>query len=461
MLVERGAGRLDALEVGGATILVVIGLCLVVALVVGLYPYVRFAASGSTGLSQRGSRGSPGASRGRAAVGDALVGAQVALAFVLLAGSALLMRSFQNLRAVEPGFRSEHVLVARVALPADGYATDGEVVAFLDLLEERLRALPGVRAAAVGPSPMALGGCSGLYVEDMVLPEGSFPPCAGMTRVGAGYFELLGVPLLSGRTLSAADVRDGAAVAVVSEGLARRLWPGSDPLGRGLRPAPRSGPPWYRVVGVVADVRGNGPAAPPTETLYFPPAMALDPWGPLRSTGLLLAVEPGAEGTAAPALRAVVADMDPDVPVTVEGGLDEQVARSMVRTSFTLFLLGSAATVALVLGLVGLYGVVSYRVGSRRAEFGIRMAMGARGQDVRNLVLRRSLGLAAAGTVLGVVAALGLTRLLESLLHDVRPGDPWLLSAAALTLLATAAVAAWIPAQRATRVDPAVTLRSE
>ena len=450
--------RLDALGVGGATVLVVLGLCVAVGVAVGAYPYLRFARSGSKGLAQRGTRGPGGGPRG-AAVGDGLVAAQVALAFVLLAGAALLLRSFQNLRAVEPGFRAEAVLAARVALPAE--RSDDEVTAFLDRLTERLRGIPGVRAAAVGPSPMELGGCSGLYAEGLELPEGTFPPCAGMTRVGSGYFELLRVGVVAGRILTPAEVREGAAVAVVSEGLARRLWPGEEAVGRGLRPAPRTGPPWYRVVGVVADVRGDGPAAPPSETVYFPPVMSLDPWGSLRTAPVLLEVDEGMEAAAAAALRATVAEMDPDVPVTVDGSVEEQLARSMVRTSFTLFLLGAAAAVALILGVVGLYGVVSYRVGTRRAEFGIRMALGADGGRVRAMVLRRSLGLVLAGIVAGVVAAALGTRLLESLLFGVRPGDPRVMIGAAAALLVTAAAAAWAPAQRATRVDPATSLRSE
>jgi putative ABC transport system permease protein len=452
--------RLDELQVGSATIAFVLLLCVVVTIALGSYPYLRFGRSGAQALNPRGVRGA--ADPRQALTGDILVAAQVALALMLLAGAALLLRSFQNLRSIDPGFRAEGVIVANLVLPPATYTSDAAVLGFLDRMDERLRAIPGVRRTAVGASPLALaGGCSGLYRDDYEPPPGTFPPCAGMARIGAGYFETLGIPIVAGRTFTEADIRDGAAVAVVTESLAKRLWPDANPIGRGVRPAPRSGPPWYRVIGVVGDVRAAGPAEPPSETVFLPVVMAHDPWGPMRAMTILAAVDPATGTALAPALRTAITSIDADVPVDIDGTLAEAVARTMVRTTFTLFLLGSAAIMALVLGLVGLYGVVAYRVGARRSEFGIRMAIGALRSDVLSLVLGHSLRLVAIGSVIGIIGAFFGTRVLGTLLHGVRPGEPWLLAASTAALFLAAFAAAWIPARRATRVDPASTLRTD
>ena len=450
--------RLDGLQVGGATVAVVAALGVAVALALGLYPWARFGGGRAGGP---GSRGARGAGRREAVAGGALVVAQVALALVLLSASALLFRSFQNLRAVDPGFRADGVLAADVSLPADRYATDLQAHQAITDLEARLAALPGVRAVAFGPSPIdGPRGCSAVMVEGMPIADDAMPPCAPMAQVTPSYFGLLGMRVVRGRGFTPADAAERAGVVVVSSNLAERLWPGEDPVGRGLRPASRRAE-FLRVVGVVDPVRAEGLHAPPTEMIYFP-SLLPEGWGwPLRGGRLMIGTEPGRETALAPALRRVVAELDPSAPVSVAGTLEEEVARSMVRTSFTLVLLGTAASMALVLGLVGLYGVVAWRVGARRAEFGIRMAMGAGRAEVRNLVLGHSLRLAAGGVALGLGAAVVLNRLLASLLHGVRPGDPWVLAATAAVLLLTAGVAAWLPAERATRVDPAVTLRAE
>ena len=453
--------RLDELSVGGTTFALTVLLALATAVLLAAYPWLRFGRRAGVVSGARGAGAGEGPHRWAAK--DGLVIVQVALALVLLAGSALLFRSFQNLRGTDPGFDPEGVVVAGVALPESRYASAGEVRGYLDGLIERAEALPGVERAALGPSPLGAGrGCSGLFVEGMILPEGQFPPCVAMTYVGPGYFDVLGIPLAAGREFVEADLGAPTSV-IVSSNLVPRLWPTGDPLEGAVHPSPRSGPPWYPVVGVAGVVHGEGPVQPATEMVYFPILSTSDyEWLEYhRSSSVLVRTEPGREEQVMAALGAVGAELDRDVPLTVTGTLEEELARSMVRTSFTLFLLGTAATMALVLGLVGLYGVVAYRVGTRRGEIGIRMAMGAGRTEVRNMVLLHSLGLVGAGTVLGLVGAALATRLLESLLHGVRPGDPGTLALAALTLLATALAASWIPARRATRVDPAATLRTE
>jgi ABC-type antimicrobial peptide transport system permease subunit len=206
-------------------------------------------------------------------------------------------------------------------------------------------------------------------------------------------------------------------------------------------------------------VRGRGPDQPLTEAVYLPIESAGDLDGVLRSLGIVVAVESGRETAIVPELRRIVSGLDTAVPLTVHGTLEDELARSMVRSSFTLFLLATAAATAVVLGLVGLYGVVAYRVETRRSEIGIRMAMGARAHQVRTMVLRHSMRLVASGTVAGLLAAILLTRTLSSLLFGVSPTDPLTLGATALVLAVAAGVATWIPAERATRVDPVRALR--
>jgi predicted permease len=447
--------RLDEIAIGWSTVAVLAALCVVLALALGLYPFLRFGRGDFTTLRGRAT----GENRGQAAIGGGLVVAQVALALVLLSGSALLFRTFQALRAVDPGFDPEGVLVTEFSLPAPSYPDAAEVRLFERRLLERVQALPGVRAAALGPSPLGQGGCNGMYVEGRVVPEGQFPPCVPVVFVSPGYFELLGIRNSAGRTFEDRD--RSVPVAVVSENVARRLWPDGNALGGGVHPSPRTGPPWYHVMGILDPVRSNGPDQEATEAVYFPIG-ALDAEGGLnRSATLLVSTTPDREMDVAPALRRAIAELDPSVPLTVHGSLSDEQARVMSRSSFTLFLLATAAGTALLLGLVGLYGVVAYRVGRRRPEIGLRMALGAPPQQVRALVLRHALRLVAAGTIIGLAASAVLTHSLSSLLFGVEPGDPATLAASAFALVATATMAAWIPARQAAKVDPARALRSD
>jgi predicted permease len=445
--------RLSEIQVRWATLALLTALAFLTSILLAIYPALRF------GRSRPGTvRGAVGQDRRTAAVGSALVVVQVALALVLLSGATLLLQTFRNLRAVDPGFDPSGVLVAELSLPAASYPERDQVRSFRERLIEQVEAVPGVRRAAFGRSPLAIGGCNGMHIEGVVLPDGEFPPCVPIAFVGPGWFEVLGIGVEAGRGIEDADLSQPT-VAVVTANAAVRLWPSGDPLAGGLHPTPRRGPPWYPVVGVAGAVRGRGPDQPLTEAVYLPIESAGDELGVLRSLGLVVSVEPGYETATVPELRRIVAGLDPSVPLTVHGTLEDELARTMVRSSFTLFLLVTAAGTAVVLGLVGLYGVVAYRVETRRAEIGIRMAVGARAPQVRTMVLRHSMGLVGLGTAGGLVAALALTRTLSSLLFGVSPTDPVTLGATAVGLAAAAGLATWIPAQRATRVDPVSALR--
>jgi len=447
--------RLDDVVIGGRTVGAMLVLSVFIAVALGLYPSLRFGRR--AGASLRGRQ--KGESRAQSLVAGGLVVAQVAFALVLLSGSALLLRTFRALRAVDPGFDPNGVLVAEFSLPEPSYPTFREVRVFQDRLLEVVAGLQGVQAAALGESPLNPGGCNGLYVEGMVIPEGQFPPCVPVVFVTPGYWELLGIRPIAGRTLSAPDL-GGPGVAVVSGNVAQRLF-ADNPLAAAVHPAPRHGPPWFRIVGVTQAIRGKGPDQPFTEAIYLPVgAMAAEGW--LTRTGtLLVKTEPGHELDLADGVRRAITVLDPSVPLTVVGSLAERQAATVSSRTFTLYLLSAAAATALVLGMVGLYGIVAYRVGMRRGEIGLRMAIGAPTGQVRNLVLGHSMRLVATGIILGLAGSAVLTRALSSLLFGVRAGDPLTLTIAAAALLSTALAASWIPAQRATRVDPAVALRIE
>ncbi len=446
--------RLDRVELGGTTVALTLALTVGTALVLALYPFLRFSGAGAT-------VGAAGASaRATSSIGSGFVVAQVALALPLLAGSALLLETFREMTAEDPGFNPEGIVVATMSLPEPSYPDAPAVEEFRTRLMNGLEGRPGLVRAALGPTPMATRGCNGLHVEGVTLAEGELPPCVPVAFIGPGYFELLGNRIRAGRGVEAADM-GGPPVAVATRNVAERLWPEGDPLTRAVHPAPLRGPPWFPVVGVVDPVLGAGPSQPPTEILYLPIG-AMDPAGWFsRWVDVLVKAPPGQEAAAAAAVRSVVRDIDPRVPVSLPGTLDQALARTMVRSTFTLFLLGTASVTALILGLVGLYGVVSYRLESRRKEIGLRMVIGAQAQQVRRLVVGHTLRMVLLGVALGVAGAAVLTRSLSSLLYGVRPGDPVILSMATLVLLVTALLASWIPARKATRIDPAVVLRAE
>jgi predicted permease len=455
--------RIEGLAVGGPTVGVTLLLSLGLAAALALWPWIRFAAVEAPAARAR-SGADPGPRSSR--IRGLLTAGQVALAVVLLSGSALLLRSFQALRAVDPGYEPDGVFVGDVTLPPGRYPSDDEVVAVYRSLLSRLEALPGVERAAIGPSPVGLTeACSVGLVEGREVADEELPPCVPMTwGVSAGYFETLGMRLVSGRAFRPEDADARAPALVVTRNLAERLWPGEDPLGKGFRPVSPPRDHFLRVVGVVEPVRGQGLDRPASEMMYFPltqpPGDGFENFAP-RSATVLVRTEAGREREVTAPFRAAVAELEPNAPLAVRGSLRDAVDATMVRTSFTLLLMGAAAGITLLLGLVGVYGVVAYQVRGRSRELGLRIALGAEAGQVRNLVLGRSLRVVLAGLLVGLVAAVYLGRFLEALLFQVEPADPALLGLAAAAMASTALLASWIPARRATRIDPARTLREE
>jgi predicted permease len=455
--------RLDSVAIGAPSILFAAGLALLVGLVLGAFPVLRFAATAPS-LELVGARGAtPG--RRRNAVQGALVVAQVALALVLLVSAGLLVGSFNRLRAVEPGFEPEGVLTFDVALPFASYRSDEAVGAFHLRMQERIAAIPGV-ASVAGVTDLPLlgaGSCVLQFTEAGAGRPGGTEraPCPPMQKVMPGYFSTMGIPLVAGREIELRDetLRNGSVV--VSRALAERLWPGADPVGQRMAPF-GWGEPWYTVVGVAENVRHEGLERPPAEVVYYP-LLNIEgtPWIAPRLLTAVVRARSGDPTAVADPIRSAVAGLDRDVAVANVRTMGAVVDASTARASFAMVLLGIAAGLALVLGCVGLYGVVSYVVGQRRKEMGVRMALGARTGEVARLVLGRSLRLALGGILIGIVGALATTRVLASLLFEISATDPLTIAAVSILLLAIALLASWIPAREAARVQPMEVLRVE
>ena len=453
-------------EVGVHWTSVALGLALALAagIVLGLHPALRRVDTASL---REGSRGLSASPRQRA-VRDALVVAQMALALVLLAAAGLMARSFGALRAVRPGLDAAGVLAFDVALPGTKYRSYEEAAAFHRELQSRLAALPGVRAvgAATGLPLRDLGaGCAVVFREGRPYAPGEQAPCVATPRVTPGYFVALGIPV-HGRAPEWRDIDAGSGAVVVTKALADRLWPGEDPIGKGIASGGSSDPAkadFYRVVGIVPELRAAGLDRPASEIVFYPVVQLPRGWlwGPVRGPTYVVRTTLDDPTALARTVRRVLAELDPQVPMANVTTMERIVERSMARVSFILLLLGAAAAMAMLLSAVGIYGVISYLVGQRRGEIGVRIALGAPASRVATMIVGQSLRLALAGIAIGIVAALAGTRILRSLLFEVSPTDPVVLATVAGLLVALAALASFAPARRAARVDPIEALRSE
>ncbi len=408
------------------------------------------AASTSSGLRRQGLRG-------------ALAAAQMALAVVLLLGAGLMLRSLDALTHVDLGFEPEHVLTVQVRPPETAYPTPESVVAFYRSVLERVRALPGVRAAGIIRSlPLAAEiGDWGLEVEGYVPPPGTH--AKGDWQVASdGAFEALGERLVAGRPLAPSDTAEAMPVALVNQTLARTYWPGQDPIGRRLRMGSKSGRAWMTVVGLVKDERHNGVTAAIKEKFYVPYAQFPKAHEGDAARSMTIVVRAAGDPMALVApIRAEVRRIDPSLPIANARPMTQVVDASLATPRLTGSLFSIFAGLALLLAGVGVAGVLSYLVSRRRREIGIRLALGASRANVLGLVVRRGVAYAGAGILAGGVAALFLTRALEGLLYGVAPRDPATFAAVAAILFAIAAAASAVPALRASRVDPLEALRSE
>ena len=388
-----------------------------------------------------------------------LVVAEVALSLVLLAGAGLMLNSFVRLQRVSPGFAPQNILTTEISLPGARYEEPHQVNGFYQQLIDRLSNLPGVNAAGIGMSlpPNLLSISDTFTIEGAPVTPGKSEPAAPLVVVSPGYFKTLGVPVLQGRNFNENDRAEAPPVVIINETLARRYFPNQSPIGRRLKTGGPERPnnAWMEIVGVVGDVHYGGLDVEP-EPAYYEHYLQT-PW-----SGTYLVVRSNSDPRQlAGAIRNTVWSLDKDLPVanirTMEELLSESVARPRFRT-FAFLILGS---LALVLAVTGIYGVMSYMVTQRTREIGIRVALGAQRGNVLSLVIRQGMSLAVIGVVIGLGAALMLVRLMTSLLFGVSATDPATFAAITFLLLAVALVACWLPARRATKVDPLVALRYE
>jgi putative ABC transport system permease protein len=399
---------------------------------------------------------------GRSRLLNSLVVSEIAMALALLIGAGLMIRSLERLQAVDPGFESERLLTMRVSLPAPRYQRD-QVVAFSRDLRDRLQSLPGVQSATVA-SDLPLGGSSSagpMEVEGQPVTPSSGEIRIYRHQVIPGFFSTLGIPLLKGRDFTGDDQLPAPGVVIVSEALARRYFPNEDPIGKRLRDG-RAGP-WLSIVGVVREVKYRGlpqnPNADPD--VYFPLWQTPADVRP-RARNLSVAVRTSSDPTGFVAgVRAELQRVDPNLPAYDVSTMAQQVASQTTQSRFSAWLLGIFAVLALILAAVGIYSVMAYAVEQRGRELGIRLALGARSADVLRMVMGQGMRLAMVGVLLGIGTALALTQLMKRLLFGVAAADPLTYGLIALLLTLVALLACWIPARRATKVDPMLALRAE
>ncbi|MGI9075580.1 MAG: FtsX-like permease family protein [Bryobacteraceae bacterium] len=432
-----------------------LGVSVVASLLFGLAPAVQASqVDVNESLKQGAGRAVIGGAAGRMRSG--LVIAEVALSVVLLAGAGLLIKSFVALHNVALGFRPEHVLVMNSSVPASGLEGARRATRFYNTLLADISALPGVLGSgATMATPGHVRSNGGYWIDHLPSELSVTAPNAVLSVVAPGTFGALAIPLTRGRDLNAGDTYDAPFTAVINEALARTSFPGQDAMGRVIYCGLDSLKP-MTIVGVVGDVRQYGPAREPIPEIYMPYEQH-----PRTATDLSILVRTATEPQRLEeVMRRKVRQLSPDVPVkftTMEASLSENVAAPRFRT----LLLGIFAGLAVCLAMAGVYGVMAYLVGQRSNEIGVRMALGASTGDVLRLVLREGLGLTALGLLLGLIGALAVSRLLSSMLFEVKPGDPMIYASVAMLLALVTLMASYIPARRATKLDPLVALRQE
>ena len=454
--------RIGDIGINGHVLLFTTGISVAAGLLFGLLPALRAGSERALAVLRDGGRGSTiGRERHRAR--SALVVAQVALALVLLVGAGLMVRTFRELRSVDLGFDPAGLMTFRVVPPCCYSSPEGPALLY-EQLRERLEAIPGVTSAAAitllpitgGDRILLLGGEGFLptQIEDFPTSEGDAPTFL-MRRATPGYFGTMGIPIIEGREFIPDDHRERLSSLLISESIKRQYWPNESALGKRLTVA---GAP-ARVVGVVGDVHNVGLDVPAEQFVYKP---ILDSEGFGAVYEMTFAVRAGGDpNLLVPSIRAAVEGLNPQIPITNLQSMDDILADSISRTSFVMTLLVVAAVIALFLGSVGIYGVLSYVATLRTAEMGVRLALGANPGMVRKIILSQGMVLAVWGVVLGLAGAIALGGVLSSLLFGVSPLDPPTLVGVSVLFLAVTAVSSLIPAMRAARTSPAVALRAE
>lgn len=458
--------RVPEVALDGRVLAFALGVSLVTALLVGLVPALRVATPDLAGMLKEGSRGA-GDGLGHQRVRGALVIAELALALILVAGAGLLIQSIWRLQRLDPGFDPKHLVSFDVTPPSPQYDGPEQAAALYARLADAVRDIPGVeRVALANFPPDSRGIPTRVQVEGQATYGEWGDRGASLRTISPGYFQAMGIPLRAGRGFTKGDLTSSGSVAIVSRAFARLYWSSRNPLGQTVTVFKRAQgradfdqPIHATVVGVANDVQNSGPGQPPSPVVYVP--YTANPWTHM----VILARTSGDPARAIPSLKRAILSVEPAIPIA--GGnarfqlIEEDLASAMSVQRFNASLLSAFALAAVVLAAIGIYGLMAYAVTQRTREMGIRMALGAQQRDVLRLVLRQGMLLAGIGIVLGLGGALAATRLLASLLYGVTPTDPTTLAGVVLLLGVVALFACWIPALRATRVEPTVALRGE
>ncbi len=459
-LIPESLSKLEAASINGRVFLFTLVTVVLTALIFGAVPALHAARANPGATLNEVGRDAGGGVSGRY-LRRLLVISEVALAVVLLVGAGLLVRSFQRLRQVDVGFKPDNLLTMRVVLPMPKYSKFEARTGFYDELLRRVNEVPGVESAGVITFlPLSTSGMKFTFsVEGRAAPGDMKLPFALFRVVSPDYFRSLGIPLQRGRFFDAHDVSDSPPVIVVNRRLAEQYWPGEDPTGKRLKIGPVDSPnPWATVVGVAGDVRQSGLYGEQLFELYVPYAQERRGFAAPRD---LIVRTRGEAASVAGAVRQAVWAVDKDQPVSDVRTMDQVFAAAISRERFQALLLGLFAALALSLACAGLYGVISYAVAQRTHEIGIRMALGAQPVDVLSLVLRQGMALTLTGLIIGIAVGAVATRVLSDMLYGVTATDPVTFIGVPALLLLVAFLACYIPARRATRIDPLVALRYE
>jgi putative ABC transport system permease protein len=466
--------RLHEIRLHPVTIGYIAVLTVAIAIVFGVMPLWRgnsVAALHETGRTNT-------ATRRRHHARYVLLGAQVAMALVLLVASGLMVRSVLNLRAIDPGFNPQSTLTFSVGLSSEKYGGDGAALNAHHAIIDRLGALPGVRAASATTClPLSMG-CNGntMLVEGREYPPGTLPPLSMFRAIAGGYFETMGMRIVRGRAIDRSDVDRREAVAVLSQALAKSAFGDEDPIGRRVasnQPPPKLGASrsleWLTVVGIVADTPTMSlTEQSPRPQLFMPLSLGRPPGVSIESrmvpgisTVFYVVRTTGPPEALGPSAREIVKSIDANLPIASVRTLQEMIDRAAAQMTFTMVLLAIAAIISLFLGVIGIYGVTSYIVSQRTGEIGVRLALGAEPSSITRQIVTQSGFVSLIGIGIGLLGALAGGQLIASVLYGVNPRDPIVFSVMAVTLLAVALAACWLPARRASRLDPTVALRAD
>jgi predicted permease len=448
-----GVARIEEANLSGVVLAFTAGLALFTGLLFGLVPALRAYGMGLAAGMHEGRRGSAANRR----INSALVAVQFALSLILLIGTGLLLKSFQRLEAVNPGFNPEQTLTMSAALPRVKYSKPELALEFYRNMIERLRNAPGIQAAGFATDLPFAGNSNadGFIIEGQEPPDGNVTHTeqALLQAITPGLFEALGLPLLGGRDFQEADTADSPPVAIIDEPLARRYWPAGDALGKRIETT--GDRQWMTIVGIVGGVNHLSLTEEKQPHIYMPMAQNTD------SRAFLILRTTGPPSATVPIIRTELKQIEPDLPIYMVRSMSDIVGQTLSTQRLTNLLLMAFAVVALLLAAVGIYGTMSVYVGSRTKEFGIRLALGAQPNALLWTVLRQGLRLTAAGVVIGLTGALALTQTIKSLLFEVSATDPIIFITLPVLLVLVALLACYMPARRSARVDPLIALRYE